>query len=372
VSAAPFRRPPMVDIPWGERERWWTRTTRRLADRPLWGEAESLADLGELVAQFCEGRLLETPGHGGPRDPETVQIAAPLAHANRQGFVTTGSQPGHDHGGWEQRAVVEGWATPATVGKLRGLVAGTRLQMQATAERPWRSDHNRVVTCSRHHTPDGIWEHTGFGFVPGRFEPFIDLGRSDLTEDACYVTVYDPQWGDESLLWDRLSQPDWDNPAPPPAPSAAEVRDAERRADGLAWSGASAAEIDAADDETERLHQACKRPDLAELRRGRWYDTHPITSTGTTGGAGMSSIEEVRAGAMAAIERANEGLGSTQHAHASLEEAQGLFMRAIEGSGRHEAAEAAGLLAQSIASLDEVRQQVAAAISTAETFAGGL
>ena len=38
-------------------------------------------------------------------------------------------------------------------------------------------------------------------------------------------------------------------------PSDAEVLDAERRADALARAGASAAEIDAADDETERLHQ---------------------------------------------------------------------------------------------------------------------
>ena len=35
----------------------------------------------------------------------------------------------------------------------------------------------------------------------------------------------------------------------------ADVRDAERRADALARSGASAEEIDAADNEAERLHQ---------------------------------------------------------------------------------------------------------------------
>ncbi len=37
----------------------------------------------------------------------------------------------------------------------------------------------------------------------------------------------------------------------------------------------------------------------------------------------MASIEEVRAGIAAANEKANEGLGAVQQAHASLEEAQG-------------------------------------------------
>ena len=40
--------------------------------------------------------------------------------------------------------------------------------------------------------------------------------------------------------------------------SAAEVHDAERRADALARSGATAAEIDAADAETERLFQLAR------------------------------------------------------------------------------------------------------------------
>ena len=114
--------------------------------------------------------------------------------------------------------------------KLRGLAAGTRLQVQATTERPRRSDYSHVVNVSRQHTLDGdVWEHTHFGFIPGRREHFIDFGRPDLVEGAAYVTVYDPRWGDHRLLWDRLAQPAWDNPAPPetatsmPAPSAARV-----------------------------------------------------------------------------------------------------------------------------------------------------
>ena len=33
--------------------------------------------------------------------------------------------------------------------------------------------------------------------------------------EALQVTIYDPVWGPSWLLWDRLGQRDWDNPAPP-------------------------------------------------------------------------------------------------------------------------------------------------------------
>ena len=60
---------------------------------------------------------------------------------------------------------------------------------------------------------------------------------------------------------------------------------------------------------------------------------------------------------------ANEGLGALQQAHASLEQAQGALMQATEGSGQADVTEANGLLAQAVSSIEEVRQQVSAAIS---------
>ena len=86
----------------------------------------------------------------------------------------------------------------------------------------------------------------------------------------------------------------------------------------------------------------------------------------------MASIEEVRAGVAASNEKANEGLGAVQQAHASLEEAQGALMRSTEGSGQADVSEANGLLAQAVNSLEEVRQQVSAAISAAEGVANRL
>lgn len=123
-----------------------------------------------------------------------------------------------------------------------------------------------------------------------------------------------------------------------------------------------------------RIGREGRRPDLADLRQGRWYDEKPITSTntGSTGGAGVASIEEVRAGVAASNEKSNEGLGAVQQAHACLEEAQGMLMTATEGSGQGDVSEANGLLAQAVNSLDEVRQQVSAAISAAESVANRL
>ena len=86
----------------------------------------------------------------------------------------------------------------------------------------------------------------------------------------------------------------------------------------------------------------------------------------------MASIEEVRAGISAANDKATESLGALQQAHASLEQAQGTLLRATEGSGQADVSEATGLLAQAVGSIEEVRQQVSAAISASEGVANRL
>lgn len=221
----PFRRPPMVDIPAEQVESLWQRWTQRLAESSLWRGAKTFADLCELSAQFCEGKLSRTPDHGGPRCEETERIAEPLAHANRKGFLTIGSQPGEDaplyyegelRGFGQQRAAVEGWAHPDTAERLQRLFAGTRIQVRVSQRRKWRADYSQVTNVSRYVPSEGdVREETHFGFVPAETTHFIDLGRQDLTSGAAYVTLIDPEWGDHDLLWRRLSAPDWDNPPPP-------------------------------------------------------------------------------------------------------------------------------------------------------------
>src|ERR1700678_2550864 len=95
------------------------------ADREAWASARTLADLGELTAQWLEGGIISQPGYApgcGP-DEETVPLIPILATLNRAGFVTSGSQPG-DAGygsegtGWQQRAAVEGFADAALLVRL--------------------------------------------------------------------------------------------------------------------------------------------------------------------------------------------------------------------------------------------------------------
>jgi len=201
-----------------------------------WSSARTLTDLGELVARFCEGELSETPDHAGPRAPETERIAAPLAHANRQGFITSSSQPGVLDDTGRQRAAVEGWATPETEDRLWRLVAGTRLDMHATNHRPrWATNYSTAVPVSEVATDTGGYVTcTDFGAVPSARD-FAHLERPDLTDGCAFVSIIDPEWGDEPLLWERLSEPDWDHPRPlsdeqrrpvePPVGTVLETRD---------------------------------------------------------------------------------------------------------------------------------------------------
>lgn len=112
--------------------------------------------------------------------------------------------------------------------------------------------------------------------------------------------------------------------------------------------------------------------DLADLRRGRWYDTDPIKSS-NTGGAGVSgNIGEVRAGVAAAIEKANEALGAVNEALSKMEEVQGMLARVTEGSGQVDVTTALGLAAQTVNDLDQSRAQISALMSESEGIANRL
>lgn len=112
------------------------------------------------------------------------------------------------------------------------------------------------------------------------------------------------------------------------------------------------------------------RPTELEAAQSPDQPTTPSLTGGganaNTGGTGMSSIEEVRAGIGLANDKASESLGALQQAHSSLEQAQGALMRVTEGSGQADVSEANGLLAQAVGSILEVQQAVSAAIQVAE------
>ena len=81
-----------------------------------WMSANTLAELGELIARWLEGSLSFNPGYGGETaDGETTDLIPALARFNRAGFVTENSQPGEDtDNGCLQRACVSGFCDEQT------------------------------------------------------------------------------------------------------------------------------------------------------------------------------------------------------------------------------------------------------------------
>lgn len=104
------------------------------ADRRRWRSARTAADLGELTAQWLEGKIASRPGYApgyGP-DAETTEsrgLVRVLAACNRAGFVTEASQPGTQQVGadgawWTQCASVTGFVSRESVLDTLHCIAG--------------------------------------------------------------------------------------------------------------------------------------------------------------------------------------------------------------------------------------------------------
>ena len=154
-----------------------------------------------------------------------------LARLNRAGFVTSGSQPASDGKGcdganWRQRAAVEGYASDAVLDRLRSCVrldatTGTFPLLIAQKASRWRYRYDRAVAVTRTdgcdpHCPtrhaDGC-DYTWFGAKVPRHrhirDPHMGYGicHPDAVDAVCeawQVTVIDPEWGRNDLLWDVL------------------------------------------------------------------------------------------------------------------------------------------------------------------------
>lgn len=190
--------------------------TARLA--PQWANARTLADLGELVAQWLEGDVLTQPGYHGRPDKETAALVPTLASANRAGYVTYSSQPGYDGPGynqehWQQRPAVEGLVADeqAAVRLVQAAEAGGLRAVAQFASR-WRCRQETAVTVTRSGFPPGIWvPRTGFGVQLSRRElafMYDGCGRGVVraVQAAWQVTLVDPRWGPSRRLWDLLDE----------------------------------------------------------------------------------------------------------------------------------------------------------------------
>ncbi len=188
------------------------------ADRKVWATANNLTDLGELTAQWLEGRIASQPGYYGPVDvdeDEAPGLTATLTMLNRRGFVTDSSQAGFNPcegecfcDEWRQRAAVSGYADDATLDWLVSAIEGTRFQILAGERRPRFKpfpDASGVTVTTRDQQP-----YTVFGRLLNArdIDDLYDRcssGARTALKNAWQVVVYDPEWGPNDL-WQHLAR----------------------------------------------------------------------------------------------------------------------------------------------------------------------
>lgn len=175
-------------------------------DRRRWQEAVTLANLGQLMALWLEGRIGSWPGYASncPPDEETQHLIRPLAAMCRAGFVTVQSQPGlagPDYQGkdWRQRAAVEGFVSD------RALLA--RLQSAARSVDAEVSMDQPIVATTRAGRP-----YTAFGGRPSRGQmrcmwPVISKPAYAALEASTHLAIVAPEYGSAGeRLWPALAR----------------------------------------------------------------------------------------------------------------------------------------------------------------------
>ncbi|GHH56164.1 DUF6919 domain-containing protein [Streptomyces candidus] len=184
------------------------------ADRARWRSAETLHDLGALVASWLVGDIASQPGYQpryGP-DEETRHLLPVLTAVNRLGYVTDCSQPGESRVGvdgqwWEQRAAVSGLVGDRQLrDRLVAAAESAGLLVVQHDTTPREHAEGIPVTFSRGRS------YTFFGrFMAAR--DLLTLWPADLISapalgtvlSAWQFTIIDPVWGRDDVLWEALT-----------------------------------------------------------------------------------------------------------------------------------------------------------------------
>ncbi|MEU1787099.1 hypothetical protein ABZ553_14740 [Streptomyces sparsogenes] len=177
-----------------------------------WKKAESVSELGNLMADWLEGRIPTRPGYCDTRpDEETNHLIPVLAPACRAGFVTTNSQPGHppvrgyDGRMWRQRAWVEGWtADRALLSQIRS--AMKRAGMTVIAHGPASRGGDWIsLTEAGDEIQMAAGDYLGHRRVIN--SEWRGIGRHATNElrGATHIDLIDPVWGRDDRLWPALA-----------------------------------------------------------------------------------------------------------------------------------------------------------------------
>jgi hypothetical protein len=174
-------------------------------DAHLWEAARTFDEMGELTARWLEGTVAFCPSQprGGP-DWETTDLVPVLAGFNRSGLVTTGSQPGEEVlKGCGQRAWVDGVCSEAVAERL--VVAGLTSDLVILAYPPGLVGDSVIPVTIRGLVPvTQVGGASTVEIIDGAFEDVHPQGRAAL-RSAWQVTVIDPRWGRNDLLWDLVT-----------------------------------------------------------------------------------------------------------------------------------------------------------------------
>lgn len=190
-----------------------------------WLEATSLHDLGELMAQWVEGKHEFCPTNGGLPDSETTSIASYLTVANRHGFLTTFSQPAVelDDYGSAQRAAVDGFAREELAKHLYTL--GLCTELLVLIYRPGEAGGYQIPITLEEFRPF-TWCGPSWGYEElEEFERTCGpLAVAELMI-AWKVVLIDLQCGREDYLWSNLEKAILDPTYPPDSYSSEPASD---------------------------------------------------------------------------------------------------------------------------------------------------
>jgi hypothetical protein len=187
-------------------------------DAARWQTARTLADLGELTAQWLEGKIASVPrvipGYGP--DEETRELIPILAAANRAGFVTDQTQPaeqpaiGYDGATYQQRAAVSGFASDQVLTRLRDAISGGSLYLTTRKAGHLQVSYRHAIPVTCRDGEPCTWfgpvvnhaqlrdEWTGYGMC----HPDAVIAVCD----AWQVAIVDPEWGRNGVLWPALQR----------------------------------------------------------------------------------------------------------------------------------------------------------------------
>lgn len=160
----------------------------------------SLPELGEMVA-----RWLEAGGPGGP-DSETERLVPVLADLNRAGFVTDFSQPGEADETGGMRSAVTGFCDEQLALSLDSLGASTDLVVLTCLP---GMESGIQIPISHYLRHPSCWAGMTGVFQIGEDtigQCQLPMAIGHLLIASWYVTVVDPVWGRNDVLWDAVSE----------------------------------------------------------------------------------------------------------------------------------------------------------------------